>query len=85
MDDLEVPEEYLCPISQMLMADPVCAHDGHTYDRALIFDWLRPGRMTSPLTNLLLATTQLTPNFTLKAAIQRWWCGQSELRKTLRD
>jgi hypothetical protein len=29
----EPPEEYLCPITQELMTEPVVASDGHTYER----------------------------------------------------
>jgi hypothetical protein len=32
-DDNEPPEEFLCPITQELMKDPVVASDGHTYEK----------------------------------------------------
>ena len=27
------PQEFICPVSQQLMRDPVTASDGQTYDR----------------------------------------------------
>jgi hypothetical protein len=35
-EEVEVPHEYLCPITMDLMREPVIAMDGHTYDRCLI-------------------------------------------------
>ena len=32
-EEVEVPHEYLCPITMDLMREPVIAMDGHTYDR----------------------------------------------------
>jgi hypothetical protein len=46
------------------MTDPVQAVDGQTYQHAAIEQWLAsPGaRRRSPITNLPLQHTQLTPN-----------------------
>jgi hypothetical protein len=43
-----IPEDYLCPIRQELMTDPVVASDGHTYDRESITDWIRRGNRIRP-------------------------------------
>lgn len=32
----EPPEEFLCPITQELMKDPVVASDGHTYEKYVL-------------------------------------------------
>lgn len=49
----KIPEEYVDPISQELMSDPVITADGHTYERAGIERWLAE-HDTSPLTNIVL-------------------------------
>ncbi|XP_063068591.1 WD repeat, SAM and U-box domain-containing protein 1 isoform X2 [Engraulis encrasicolus] len=67
-----VPNEYLCPITQELMKDPVIAADGYSYEREAIESWIRTKNRSSPMTNLPLQTTLLTPNHTLKMAISRW-------------
>jgi hypothetical protein len=72
--DEEPPNEYLCPITKVIMEDPVVASDGHTYDRASIENWInqctrysRP--VVSPLTRDPL-TDVLTPNHALKRLIE---------------
>lgn len=53
------------------MNDPVCARDGHTYERAHISRWLAAND-TSPMTNCVLVTKELVPNFALRNAIVDW-------------
>ncbi|CAL8404644.1 unnamed protein product [Boreogadus saida] len=67
-----VPDEYLCPITRELMKDPVIAADGYSYEREAIQSWINSRNRSSPMTNLPLKTTLLTPNHTLKMAIGRW-------------
>ncbi|XP_076852475.1 WD repeat, SAM and U-box domain-containing protein 1 [Brachyhypopomus gauderio] len=67
-----VPDEYLCPITHEVMKDPVIAADGYSYEREAIESWISTKSRTSPMTNLPLHTTLLTPNRTLKMAIFRW-------------
>ncbi|GFO31808.1 WD repeat, sam and u-box domain-containing protein 1 [Plakobranchus ocellatus] len=66
-----MPNEFLCPITQELMKDPVIAADGYTYDRPAILSWMQR-EQRSPLTNMELASTQLTPNRTLKMMIHKF-------------
>lgn len=68
---MDIPEEFVCPISYEIMQDPVIASDGQTYDRTSIVEWLKT-RQISPLTNLPITTAGLVSNFALRAAIQRW-------------
>ncbi|XP_026231804.1 WD repeat, SAM and U-box domain-containing protein 1-like [Anabas testudineus] len=72
----EAPDEFLCPITRELMEDPVIAADGYSYERESIESWIRGKNKTSPMTNLPLQTTLLTPNRSLKMAITRWKSGQ---------
>uniref|UniRef100_A0A8C4E6X7 WD repeat, SAM and U-box domain-containing protein 1 n=1 Tax=Dicentrarchus labrax TaxID=13489 RepID=A0A8C4E6X7_DICLA len=72
----EAPDEFLCPITRELMKDPVIAADGYSYERESIENWIRGKSKTSPMTNLPLQTTLLTPNRSLKTAITRWKSSQ---------
>ncbi|CAG5865545.1 WD repeat, SAM and U-box domain-containing protein 1 isoform 2-T2 [Menidia menidia] len=72
----EAPDEFLCPINRELMKDPVIASDGYSYEREAIECWIRGKNKTSPMTNLPLQTTLLTPNRSLKMAITRWKLNQ---------
>uniref|UniRef100_A0A3P8WJI7 WD repeat, SAM and U-box domain-containing protein 1 n=1 Tax=Cynoglossus semilaevis TaxID=244447 RepID=A0A3P8WJI7_CYNSE len=68
----DVPDEFLCPITRELMKEPVIAADGYSYERSAIESWINTKNRSSPMTNLPLLTTLLTPNHTLKMAIGRW-------------
>ncbi|RUS71943.1 hypothetical protein EGW08_020286 [Elysia chlorotica] len=70
-EPVHTPDEFLCPITQELMRDPVIAADGYTYDRPAIVSWMQR-EQRSPLTNLELSSTQLTPNRTLKMMIHKF-------------
>jgi hypothetical protein len=65
------PNNLLCPISRCLMADPVTAADGHTYERSSIETWFKRNS-TSPMTNEYMTSEQLIPNFNLKSTISQW-------------
>ena len=68
---LEVPPEFCCPISQMIMKDPVKTIDNQTYDKTQIERWFTINN-TSPLTGLPLASKILEPNNELKQQIDKF-------------
>ncbi|CAL8467465.1 g7003 [Coccomyxa elongata] len=70
--DGSVPAEYICPITQEVMEEPVLAADGFSYERSAILQWLQLGHTTSPMTNQPLEHPGLTSNRALRAAIQQW-------------
>ena len=73
MDDVEIPEYFICPISLQIMRDPVTAITGITYDRESIENWLFKGNNTCPVTKQPLSPdSDLTPNHTLRRLIQSW-------------
>lgn len=65
-----VPDEYLCPITQSVMTDPVLGSDGRTYERSAITEWLRTHN-TSPITREVMTATSLKPNYALRSLIER--------------
>lgn len=66
----DTPESFLCPITCCIMTDPVVAADGHSYDRHAIKEWLiLSNGNRSPKTNVELPNLNLTPNHTLRSAI----------------
>ena len=68
----EPPEDFLCPITYVIMDDPVIAMDGYTYERLAIETWFRANQ-TSPMTNVVLDDTlTLIPNFTMRSLIASW-------------
>jgi Mg-chelatase subunit ChlD len=63
-------QNFLCPITQALMMDPVIGSDGITYERSAIEAWFAMGKTTSPMTRQPMASTSLVPNYALKAMIE---------------
>jgi len=70
LDELKTPDEFVCPITFEVMQDPVCASDGHTYERSAIGEVLAlpEERRRSPLTREPLQAS-LFPNRALKSRI----------------
>jgi hypothetical protein len=63
-------QNFLCPITQEVMTDPVIGSDGITYERAAIEAWFAAGHNTSPLTRAPMTSRSLVPNIALRALIQ---------------
>ena len=72
MDASQPPDDYICPITQDVMIDPVIATDGHTYERAAIAKWFEGGKRTSPKTGEELKATTLLPNHLVRRLIIEW-------------
>ncbi|XP_045809463.1 putative U-box domain-containing protein 50 isoform X1 [Trifolium pratense] len=73
----DVPSVFLCPILQEVMKNPHVAADGFSYELEAIEQWLHSGHDTSPMTNLRLKHTLLTPNYTLRSFLEEWQTKQS--------
>ncbi|KAJ4748409.1 U-box domain-containing protein [Rhynchospora pubera] len=68
--EVELPDDFRCPISLEVMTDPVILTSGHTFDRASIQRWLDSGNRTCPVTNLPLPPSpSLIPNHALRRLI----------------
>lgn len=66
------PNEFVCPISKCLMADPVIVASGESYERLCIQIWLQQGNQHCFKTGQTLDHQNLTPNIALRTAIQTW-------------
>ncbi|KAK4368630.1 hypothetical protein RND71_012422 [Anisodus tanguticus] len=69
--NLRPPSQYFCPILQEVMEDPHIAADGFTYEHRAIKTWVDRHNV-SPVTKQRLQHKMLTPNHTLRLAIQDW-------------
>ena len=70
--DGEVPEEFLDPLLQTVMRDPVILPDSHiTIERSTIERHLL-GSKTDPFNRSPLTLEALKPDVELKARIQQW-------------
>ncbi|KAI3451686.1 hypothetical protein Pfo_008351 [Paulownia fortunei] len=66
------PEEFVCPLSSMLMHDPVVIASGQTYERTWIQKWFDEGHDTCPKTNIKLAHLSFTADADMKDPILKW-------------
>lgn len=80
MDQTEVPQYFLCPISLQIMEDPVTTITGISYDRESIEQWFKTAKeITCPVTKQPLpGDSELTSNHTLRRLIQAW-CAQNAI------
>ena len=75
--EASAPPSFLCPISKEIMRDPVIVvSDGHTYERAEIERWFKQSNK-SPITNVALYNTTITPNHALRKSIEEWQISSS--------
>ncbi|KAH7672611.1 Zinc finger RING/FYVE/PHD-type protein [Dioscorea alata] len=70
-------KNFLCPLTKVVMKDPVVLESLQTYERGEIkhwFDWcLEDGRdPTCPVTGQVLQSLELKPNIGLAGAIEEW-------------
>jgi len=68
----ELLPSMLCPINRTIMRDPVCAADGHTYERLAVESLMKnAGRMPamSPMTMRNFPSKQVFPNIVMKQLI----------------
>lgn len=72
-------EEYICPISLEVFADPVTCVDGHTYEKKAIKKWLRKSPI-SPKTGLNLPSRLLVPNLVIRRQTEELLSKHPELR-----
>jgi hypothetical protein len=68
-NDVNVPPEFMCPITHEIMSDPVMCEDGFSYERIAILEWFAKDKITSPMTNIALTCTDLLDNEKLKKEI----------------
>jgi Mg-chelatase subunit ChlD len=65
---VEVPAQYVCPITMEVMKEPVMDRDGNSYEKVAVLKWIRD-HGTSPLTRNPLREADLVPNRALLDSI----------------
>ncbi|KAJ6625922.1 WD repeat, SAM and U-box domain-containing protein 1 [Pseudolycoriella hygida] len=69
---VDIPLEFICPITHELMRQPVVASDGFSYEKSAIIEWFDRGNSTSPMTNIELESKDLSENDSLKDKIEEY-------------
>lgn len=78
-DYSDAPKAFICPVTKVLMRDPVATVDGHSYEREAIETWIKYNK-TSPSTGQKLRASELLPNHALRVAIN-FWLDERKLKK----
>ncbi|KAD7479749.1 hypothetical protein E3N88_02885 [Mikania micrantha] len=70
---LNIPDDYMCPLTGLIFEDPVTLETGQTYERVAIMEWFNKGNTTCPVTGKTLEyhTVPFT-NSILKRLIDSW-------------
>jgi hypothetical protein len=75
-DPEDAPPDFICPITQCVMIDPVMTCDGKVYDRCAIVEWFSNFPLgqapTSPLTNLQVENVTLVPREDIRLQIKEF-------------
>ncbi|XP_059278448.1 uncharacterized protein LOC132032759 isoform X2 [Lycium ferocissimum] len=70
---INIPQEFICPLTGLFFEDPVTLETGQTFERASIISWLLKGNRTCPVTRRLLECQRVPhTNFILKRVINNW-------------
>lgn len=67
--EFTIPPEFLCPISNKVMRDPVTNSVGNTYERYYLEKWLKSYGQTDPVTGAELKHKTLVPHINLQKMI----------------
>ena len=70
-ETIEIPEHFICPITQELMKDPVVTRYGQSYERSAIIEWVAKGK-DCPLTRQPLSLGGIITNHSLRSQIRQW-------------
>ncbi|KAH9324746.1 hypothetical protein KI387_004924, partial [Taxus chinensis] len=77
-ENIQVPNDFKCPISLDMMRDPAIVATGQTYDRVSITRWIEEGHCTCPKSGQKLLHTNLIPNHALRSLICQW-CEKNDI------
>jgi hypothetical protein len=67
-----VPAEYICPLTKIMMVNPLMSKTGHNFERDAILTWVSE-QGTCPVTGKALLKSDLITNHALRIQIQ-FWC-----------
>jgi hypothetical protein len=70
-DDIAVPDDFICPITQDIFTDPVMDSNGRTFQRNAILKWLTEN-VTCPLTREPRRARNYIPNAMMMTNIRLW-------------
>lgn len=70
-ENINIPNEFFCPISKEIMLDPVVIRDGYTYEKKTINEWFKYSNK-SPITSKIVKSNFFINNTSLRNMIREW-------------
>ena len=80
----DIPEEFLCPITQELMINPLMSRTGINYEKNAIMEWISKHNNTCPMTRLPLRAKDLVHNRKLQSQICMW-CAANGMEEACKE
>jgi hypothetical protein len=80
----DIPEEFLCPITQELMINPLMSRTGINYEMSAIMEWISKHNNTCPMTRLPLRACDLVHNRNLQSKICIW-CAANGMEEACKE
>lgn len=71
-NELNIPHEFLCPVTQEVMKNPLMSRYGQTYEADAIFTCISKHNNLCPLTRQVLTVSDLIRHRSLQARIETW-------------
>jgi hypothetical protein len=71
MSEDQIKDEFICPITQIIMEDPILMPDKYSYERSAITQWLQQ-KGESPMTTEKMSINQGVTNHSLKCEIDKY-------------
>ncbi|KAL3920189.1 MAG: hypothetical protein SGILL_003386 [Bacillariaceae sp.] len=72
MQQLDVPNDLICPLTLEIFTDPLMSKHGHNFEREAILEWLAKGNQECPLTRKPLSPSMLFPNAKMRLKVRSW-------------
>ncbi|KAG7358829.1 U-box domain containing protein [Nitzschia inconspicua] len=72
MDAIDIPDEFICPLTLEIFSDPLISKHGHNFERRAILEWLAEGSSECPLTRKPLSPSMLIPNVQMRLKVKKW-------------
>jgi len=70
---IDIPDHFLCPITQEIMANPIRTESGHSFERKALYEWVFFGsNPTCPLSRKPLHPSNFVRDLKLEREIQQW-------------
>ena len=68
----------ICPITQDFIREPVIDHEGNTYEKSAILEWLKTSNK-SPMTRNIICASELVPNRALIESCSTYYSSQENV------